>query len=120
MSVVGRIVSFIIMTFFIAALYGVGCAAMDYLGDQPDSVVTGRYAAAHVYGLFGSVSEEASINNADKKQPSSPSLARKIAAPYAVTADISGLLSSKLINGMSSVFHTVDKKTEEEKQRPTS
>ena len=99
-------------TFFVAIIYGLGCATVDQLKNEKDPVATGHTAATHVYALFGVVVEEATANNADQSHATPPSIVRRIAAPYAVTADVSGLLGSKLINGMMSFFHTVREKAQ--------
>ena len=105
----GRIIGVIITTFMIAIVYGFYCGTMDFLTSRPDPVQSGHHAAGGVYGLFGVVSDE--IKNNDARATSHVStVGRKIAMPYAVTADLSAILTGKLELAITSVFHVAEKK----------
>jgi hypothetical protein len=108
----GRIIGVIIATFMIAAFYGLFCTAMDFMGSNYQPVHSGHRAAAGVYGLFGVVSEEIQ-NNEPHETSNLTSIARKIAAPYAVTADLSAILGGKLILACDSFFHAAEHKADQ-------
>ncbi len=103
-NVAGRVLGIIFTTFLLAALYGLFCTTVDFMNANYDPVASGRRAAHSVYGLFGVVSEEIEHNDVNAS-PKTVSVAERIAAPYAVTADISALLGGKLEIGASKVFH---------------
>jgi hypothetical protein len=102
--VAGRILGVIFTTFLIAALYGLFCTTADFMSTKYDPVASGRRAAGGVYGLFGVVSEEIEHNDPNAS-PKTVSVAKRIASPYAVTADVTALLGGKLELAASSFFH---------------
>ena len=107
-SIGSRIVGFIVMTFVIAAIYGLFLTTEDFMGPNYNPETSGHKAAENVYGLFGTVSEE--IKKDDVNEPArAVSIAHKIAMPYAVTADLSALLGGKVEAGLSSFFHAADR-----------
>ena len=110
MGLASHIVSFIITTFLIAALYGFGCATMAFVKGERDPVAIGHDAAAHVHGLFGAVNNEV---KSDGAYGLPPSLIQQVAAPYAATADVTALLGGKFVEAVISAFHTIDEKMED-------
>jgi hypothetical protein len=103
-NLLGRILGVIFTTFLVAALYGLFCTTVDFMNPKYDPVASGRRAAHSVYGLFGVVSEEIEHND-PQASPRTVTIAERIATPYAVTADLAGLLGGKLELGLSSLFH---------------
>ena len=104
-----RIIGVIVTTFLLAALYGFFVTTMDFLDSRAyDPVASGHYAAGKVYGLFGVVSEEID-NNAPHNNGRLPSVARKIAAPYAIVADLTAIFAGKFEIFVLSFFHTAEK-----------
>ncbi len=108
----GRIIGIIVTTFIIAMLYGFFVTTMDFLGTGYDPVASGHRAAHNVYGLFGVVSEEIE-NNSTHPTSKLETVMRKIAAPYAVTADLTAILTGKLEIGIASFFHAAETKADQ-------
>lgn len=117
MEIGGRILSFIVTTFLVALVYGSFCATEDFFNASGDPVGSGRRAAGNIYNLFGVVTEEASRADANAAPPDAGKsggslIARKIAAPYAATADVAAIISGKAEHSLSSFFHTVNDKAQ--------
>ncbi len=105
MDVLGRIIGFIVVTFLVAFLYGFLCATVDCMRSSCEPVSSGRRAAENIYNLFGTVSEEARKNDAASDAHPADSTMRKIASPYAVTADVTAILTGKIEAGISAMLH---------------
>jgi hypothetical protein len=105
-----RIISFIITTFLIAALYGLFVTTMDFMRPNYDPVASGHRAAGNIYGLFGTVNDEVKRN--DPNAPArNTTITYKLAMPYAVTADLSAIFGGKIEVGVSSFFHAAQSHT---------
>jgi hypothetical protein len=112
MGLLRSIISLIITTFMIAAIYGLFCTTVDLFSKSNyDPVMSGRRAAGSIYGLFGVVTEEVNRNDANEPPHFKESIAQKIAAPYAVTADVVALLGGKLERGVVGLFDHAEEHT---------
>jgi hypothetical protein len=106
-----RILGIIVMTFMVAVIYGLFLTTMDFMGSPTyNPVNSGHEAANNIYGLFGTMTTEVRRNEGDA-EAHNPTIAHKIAMPYAVTADLSAILGGKIEVGLSSLFHAAETHT---------
>lgn len=99
-----RVLGVIISTFVVAIVYGLFLTTMDFYHPNYSPVASGHRAAANIYGLFGTVSDEVKHNDAGEPAQVT-SIARKIAMPYAIVADLSAIFGGKLEMGFASLVH---------------
>ncbi len=115
-SLGSRILGIILMTFVIAALYGFAGTTMDFLKTGYDPVASGQRVSNNIYGLFGVVGQEVKRDEvkADESPRWNDGIAKKIASPYAVTADVAAVICGKLEVGLFSFFASLDHKVAKE------